>query len=78
MAKPRPKKTPEVRLPAEQRVLPMQLQLGDRIVDERGEWRVVSRPHTTLGGKSAHVRVELVDRPGVIEERTGARMSAWR
>ena len=51
------------------RVLPMELQIGDRITDERGEWRVIGRPHTTLGGKSAHVRVELVEQPNVIETR---------
>jgi len=52
------------------RVLPMELQIGDRITDERGEWRVIGRPHTTLGGKSAHVRVELVEQPNVIEVKT--------
>ncbi len=41
----------------------MELQVGDWITDERGEWRVVGRPHTTLGGQSAHVRVELVEQP---------------
>jgi hypothetical protein len=41
------------------RVLPMDLQLGDRLIDERGVWRVVGRPYTTAGGKAARVRVEL-------------------
>ena len=52
------------------RVLPMQLQIGDRISDETGEWEVVSRPHTTAGGKTAHVRVRRADQPAVIEERS--------
>jgi hypothetical protein len=66
MARPRPERKP----PAEQRVLPMQVKIGDRVTDERGEWRVIGRPHTTLGGKSAHVRVELVEQPNVIEVKT--------
>jgi hypothetical protein len=73
MAKPRPRRNREEKprqQAAEQRVLPMQLQPGDRLTDERGEWQVIARPHTTLGGKSAHVLVELVGQPGVTEERT--------
>jgi hypothetical protein len=31
---------------------------------------VVSRPHTTAGGKTAHVRVRRADQPAVIEERS--------
>jgi len=52
------------------RILPMQLQIGDRLSDETGEWEVVNRPHTTAGGKTAHARVRRVDQPAVIEERT--------
>jgi len=32
----------------------MQLQVGDRFIDETGEWEVVNRLHTTAGGKIAH------------------------
>ena len=56
--------------PAATRILPMQLLIGDRISDETGEWEVAGRPHTTAGGKIAHVRVRKVDQPNVIEERT--------
>ena len=52
------------------RILPMQLHIGDRISDETGEWEVVGRPHTTAGGKTAHVRVRRADQPAVIEERS--------
>jgi hypothetical protein len=52
------------------RILPMQLQIGDRISDETGEWEVVGRPHTTAGGKTAHVRMRRVDQPAVVEERS--------
>ena len=45
MATPRPKKNrPEP--PGEQRVLPMQLKIGDRLVDETGEYEVIGRPYT--------------------------------
>jgi hypothetical protein len=61
MAKPGPKKKRERKdngqlpLPtsrtsaacSETRVLPMQLQIGDRLADETGEWEVASRPYVT-------------------------------
>ncbi len=56
--------------PSTQRVLPMQLQVGDRLSEETGEWEVAARPHTTAGGKIAHVRVRRVDQPTVVEDRT--------
>ena len=43
------------------------------MTDSTGEWEVVGRPYTTAGGKSAHVRVQRVDNPGVTETRMG-----WR
>jgi hypothetical protein len=62
MAKPKPEEKPAPSTPPPLRVLPMQLQLGDRLSDERAEWRVVGRPYTTAGGKTVHVRVESVKR----------------
>ena len=56
--------------PTATRILPMQLQVGDRISDETGEWEVVNRPHTMAGDKSARVRVRRVDQPAVVEERS--------
>ena len=50
-------------------VLLMQLQIGDRLTDSTGEWEVVGRPYTTAGGKTSHVRVQRVDKPGVTETR---------
>jgi hypothetical protein len=60
------------------KVLPTQLQLGDRLVDELSEWRVAGRPYTRLsewrvagrpytssGGKIVSIRVESVKQPGV-------------
>src|SRR5215471_9893410 len=51
------------------RVLPMQLQIGDRIADETGEWEVTGRPFTTVGGKHANVRIRLIKQPTVTEIR---------
>jgi hypothetical protein len=51
-------------------VLPMQLQVGDRFTDDRGEWQIAGRPYSTASGKLAHARVRKVGEPAVIEERT--------
>ena len=81
MAKPRPERKrdrkangqPTPRAPASSsaiRVLPMQLQIGDRLSDESGEWEVTVRPYTSPGGKTVHARVRRVDQPDTAEERT--------
>jgi hypothetical protein len=49
------------------RVLPMELQVGDRFADKAGEWEVVGRPFTTAGGKNAHARVRKVSQPGLTD-----------
>jgi hypothetical protein len=81
MAKPRPEKKGQKKRPTQPqlpgmppplppgttRVLPMQLQIGDRFTDSTGEWEVVGRPYTTAGGKNTHVRVQRVNQPGVTE-----------
>ena len=82
MAKPRPGKKTKARPvqpqlpgmpppppPGTTRVLPMQLQIGDRMTDSTGEWEVIGRPYTTNGRKNAHVRVQRVSQPGVTETR---------
>jgi hypothetical protein len=51
-------------------VLPMDLKLGDLLVDERSEWQVIGRPYSTAAGKTVHVRVESVQQPGVTAIRT--------
>jgi hypothetical protein len=70
MAKPRPEKKPTSKQPSELRVLPMTLRRGDILVDERGEWRIISGPRTMAGGKEVEVRLELVSQPGVTEVRS--------
>ena len=52
------------------RILPMQLKLGDRLVDETAEWEVAGRPYVTNQGKTAHARVRRVDQPEVTQVRT--------
>jgi hypothetical protein len=66
-----PEKQPK--LLAEERVLSIQLKIGDRLVDETDEYEVIGRPYTTAAGKNAYVRiqcVELVEQPNVIEVKT--------
>jgi hypothetical protein len=69
MAKP-PAKEPEPSRPPELRVLPMELRIGDRLVDETGEWEIIGRSYTTAGGKNARVRVQRVGEPAVSDLRT--------
>jgi hypothetical protein len=70
MARPRPERKREPTSPAERRVLPMELQVGDRITDETGDWEIIGRPYTTNAGKDAHARVQRVGQPDVTEIRT--------
>src|SRR5947209_18528536 len=55
--------------PGTARVLPIQLQIGDRLTDSTGEWEVVGRPYTTNGGKNAQVRVQRASKPGVTKTK---------
>jgi hypothetical protein len=68
MAKP-PAPTPDPSKPPEIRVLPMELQVGDRLAYETGDWEVIGRPYTTNSGKDARVRVRRIGQPDVTEIR---------
>jgi hypothetical protein len=70
MAKPKPEKKRAAATPVPTRMLPMELKIGDRLVDETGEWAVVGRSYTTPGGKNARVRVQRVGEPAVTDLRT--------
>jgi len=61
MAKPKPEKKAAAAAPATSKVLPMDLRIGDRLIDETGEYEVIGRPYTTAGGKTANVRVKRLD-----------------
>src|SRR5947209_6672918 len=83
MARPRPEKKrqkakpvqpplpgmPPPEPPGTTRVVPMLLQIGDRMTDSTGEWEVIGRPYMTAGGKNANVRVQRADKPGVTETK---------
>ena len=58
--------------PGTTRVLPMLLQVGDRLTDETGEYEIAARPYTTNAGKGVHVRVRRVDNAEVTMIRTYA------
>ena len=58
--------------PADQKILPMELRVGDRLNDETGEWVVIDRPFTTEAGKNVHVRVRRVARLATIDLKTWA------
>ena len=49
-----------------------QLRIGDRIVDETGEWKVLARPYTTGGGKIVNARVQLAESDAVMIRVWGA------
>ena len=69
MAKPKPEKKPAAAVLATSRVLPMELQVGDRLVGESGECEVIGQPYTSAGGKLTRVRVRRVDQPDVTDLR---------
>jgi hypothetical protein len=66
----RPEKKREPQVAADTKILPMELQIGDRLADETGEWEITVRPYTSPGGKNVHARVRRVDQPATAEERT--------
>ena len=71
MVRPRREKR-EPQAAAGTKILPMELQVGDRLTDETGEWEVIGQPYTTAGGKDARVRVQRVGKPG------GTEIRIWR
>ena len=48
----------------------MQLQIGDRLSDETGEWEIIARPYSSSPGKIASARVRRVGQIDVTEIRT--------
>ena len=68
MARPRPEKKKSE--PGGTVVLPMELQVGDRLVDETGDWEVIAPPYSTAGGRTAHARVQRINEPASWEIRS--------
>lgn len=56
--------------PAAVAVLPMAVQVGDRFLDEAGEWEVAGGPSTVREGHAVHVRVERPGDPGTAKDVT--------
>ena len=48
----------------------MDIQGGDRLTDEEGEWEVVSHPATLHGAKSLRARVQRPGQPATEREVT--------
>jgi hypothetical protein len=65
----RPSKKREPQAAGDTKILPMELQLGDRITDETGEWEVIRQPYTTAGGRTVHARVQRINEPDSWEIR---------
>ena len=70
MARPRPEKKSKPAAPAGRGVLATELQVGDRLVDETGEWEVIAPPYSTAGGRIIHARVQRIDEPASWEIRS--------
>jgi hypothetical protein len=70
MARPRPEKKREPRAAADNKILPMELQVGERLADETGDWEVIAPPYSTAGGRMVHARVQRIDQPDSWEIRS--------
>jgi hypothetical protein len=54
----------------EKRVRSMELERGDRITDETGEWEIISRPYVSAGGKFVSAHVRKINQPEATDLRT--------
>jgi len=70
MARPRPSKKHEPQAAGDTKILPIELRVGDRLADERGEWEVIAPPYTTAGGRLVHARVQRINEPDSWEIRS--------
>jgi hypothetical protein len=70
MARSKPEKKSKSATPAGRGVLPTELQIGDRLVDETGEREVIALPYSTAGGRTVHARVQRIDEPASWEIRS--------
>jgi hypothetical protein len=69
MASPRREKKREPQAAADTKILPMELRVGDRLVNETGEWEVIGPPYSTAGGRIVHARAQRIDQPASWEIR---------
>jgi len=54
---------------ADTKILPTELQIGDRITDGTGEWEVIRPSYSTAGGRIVHARVQRIGEPDSWEIR---------
>jgi hypothetical protein len=62
-------KKPEPHSAADTKILPTELQIGDRITDGTGEWEVIRPPYSTAGERIVHARVQRIGEPDSWEIR---------
>ena len=70
MARPRPSKKQEPQSPGASKILPTELQVGDRLADETGEWEIIAPPYSTAEGRVVHARVQRINEPASWEIRS--------
>jgi hypothetical protein len=70
IARPRPEKKREAQAAADTKILPMELQVGDRLADGTRDWEVIAPPYSTAGGRMVHARVQRIDEPASWEIRS--------
>jgi len=63
MAKSPSEKKRKPQAAADPKILPTELQVGDRLADETGEWEVIRPPYSTTGGRMIHARVQRIGEP---------------
>jgi hypothetical protein len=69
LSRPRSSKKREPESAADNKILPMELRVGDCLINETGEWEVIAQPYTTAGGRIVHARVQRIDQPASWEIR---------
>ena len=70
MAKSPPAKKRNPQAAANPKILPTDLQVGDRLADETGECEVIAAPYSTAGGRMIHARVQRIGEPDSWEIRS--------
>jgi len=63
MAKSPPEKKRKLQSADDIKILPTELQVGDRLADDTGEWEVIAAPYSTAGGRMVHARVQRIGEP---------------
>jgi len=70
MAKSPPEKKRKLQSADDTKILPTELQVGDRLADDTGEWEVIAAPYSTAGGRMIHARVQRIGEPDSWEIRS--------